>query len=144
MATAPDKDLEGTGKVYDPIDPPIGDHGPYHDIIHDREFEGLTLYEKKALLVNRELDSHGMGRYQWWIFFLCGYGYLIDLMWAEAFGLIAPSLENELGFPGISLAERFQRAYGSDGGASKSIWKPLLGLSCRPHGRGNSMPVNVG
>ena len=30
----------------------------------DPEMEGLTLYEKKALLVNRELDSHGMGKYQ--------------------------------------------------------------------------------
>lgn len=31
----------------------------------DIEMEGLSLYEKKALLVNRELDSHGMGKYQW-------------------------------------------------------------------------------
>ena len=30
----------------------------------DPEMEGLSLYEKKALLVNRELDSHGMGKYQ--------------------------------------------------------------------------------
>lgn len=36
--------------------------------------EKLSLYEKKALMVNRELDSHGMGRYQWWIFFLSGFG----------------------------------------------------------------------
>ena len=34
----------------------------------DPELEGLTLYEKKALLVNRELDRQGMGRYQWMIF----------------------------------------------------------------------------
>ena len=74
---------------------------PYQESLRDPEFEGLTLYEKKALLVNRELDSHGMGRYQWWIFFLCGFGYLIDLMWAEAFGLIGTSLENELGFPSL-------------------------------------------
>ena len=31
----------------------------------DPELEGLTLYEKKAVLVNRELDQQGMGRYQW-------------------------------------------------------------------------------
>lgn len=49
----------------------------------DPEMDGLSLYEKKALLVNRELDSHGMGRYQWCIFFLCGFGYLIDLMYAQ-------------------------------------------------------------
>lgn len=38
----------------------------------------LTLYEKKALLVNRELNSHGMGKYQvsspslpFWQGFIC-------------------------------------------------------------------------
>ena len=35
------------------------------DVVDDVEMEGLSLYEKKALLVNRELDSHGMGKYQW-------------------------------------------------------------------------------
>lgn len=32
--------------------------------IQDPEMDGLSLYEKKALLVNRELDSFGMGKYQ--------------------------------------------------------------------------------
>lgn len=43
-------------------------------INYDPKFAGLTLSEKKVALVNRELDSHGMGTYQWWIFFLCGFG----------------------------------------------------------------------
>lgn len=64
----------------------------------DPEMDGLTLYEKKALLVDRELDSHGMGKYQWCIFFLCGFGYFLDLMWAQAFGLVASPLQEELGF----------------------------------------------
>lgn len=64
----------------------------------DPEMEGLSLYEKKALLVNRELDSHGMGKYQWYIFFLCGFGYLIDLLYAQAFGLVEPPLQQEFGF----------------------------------------------
>ena len=38
--------------------------GPYAGVLNDPEMEGLTLYEKKALLVNRELDNHGMGKYQ--------------------------------------------------------------------------------
>ena len=75
------------------------DHHPIHD---DPELDGLTLYEKKALLVNRELDAHGMGKYQWYIFFLCGFGYLIDLLYAQAFGLVAPALQQELGFGGGS------------------------------------------
>lgn len=69
----------------------------------DPEMEGLTLYERKALLVNRELDSHGMGKYQWYIFFLCGFGYLIDLLYAQAFGLIEPAIQQEFGFAGNCL-----------------------------------------
>lgn len=40
----------------------------------DVDLSELTVYERKALLVNRELDSHGMGRYQWCIWILCGFG----------------------------------------------------------------------
>jgi hypothetical protein len=61
-------------------------------------FRGLTLYEKKALIINRELDAMGMGRYQWYIWSLCGLGYFLDLLWAQAFGLIATPLMQELGF----------------------------------------------
>ncbi|TKX22375.1 MFS transporter-like protein 99 [Elsinoe australis] len=64
----------------------------------DPDFEGLTLYEKKCVLVNREIDNNGMGRYQIYIWFLCGFGYLIDLLWAQAFGLVLSPLEQELGF----------------------------------------------
>ena len=39
------------------VDDPEGKLRPYDGIVNDPEMEGLTLYEKKALLVNRELDS---------------------------------------------------------------------------------------
>lgn len=71
----------------------------YDKSIPQEELEGLTLYEKKCVLVNREIDSHGMGRYQWYIWVLCGFGYLLDLLWAQAFGLVLGPLEQELGFP---------------------------------------------
>ena len=45
-------------------DSPERRSGTYTGGQNGPEMEGLTLYEKKALLVNRELDSHGMGRYQ--------------------------------------------------------------------------------
>lgn len=64
----------------------------------DLELEGLTPFEKKAQIVNRELDSMGMGRYQWMIFALCGFGYMLDLLWAQAFGLVVAPLQQELGF----------------------------------------------
>lgn len=60
--------------------------------------EVSTLYDKKCLLVDRQIDAFGMGRYQWMIWSLCGLGYLIDLMWAQAFGLVLSPLQQELGF----------------------------------------------
>ena len=66
--------------------------------LHDSELDGHTLYEKKAILVNRELDAIGFGPFQWKIFFLTGLGYFIDLLWAQTFGLIATPLRHELGF----------------------------------------------
>ncbi|KAI0860327.1 major facilitator superfamily domain-containing protein [Xylaria cubensis] len=59
---------------------------------------GITLYEKKCLLINREIDAMGMGRYQWTVWGLCGFGYLIDLLWAQAFGLALSPLQQEFGF----------------------------------------------
>ncbi|PHH79487.1 hypothetical protein CDD80_4714 [Ophiocordyceps camponoti-rufipedis] len=58
----------------------------------------LSVYEQKCALVSRELDHQGMGRYQWYIWFLCGFGYFLDLLWAQAFALVLSPLQQELGF----------------------------------------------
>lgn len=71
-------------------------------IVDPHELEGKTLYEKKCILVNREIDAMGMGRYQWCLWALCGFGYLLDLLWAQAFGLVLSPLGNELGIIGAS------------------------------------------
>lgn len=74
------------------------DNGVQYDIASDPSLHGLTAYEKKSVIINRELDAMGMGRYQWYIWSLCGLGYFLDLLWAQAFGLIATPLKQELGF----------------------------------------------
>lgn len=94
---ANDKELNSPS-VIDKQDSPGDRLNPQNAHFRDPEMEGLTLYEKKALLVNRELDSHGMGKYQWYIFFLCGFGYLVDLLYAQAFGLVEPAMQQEFGF----------------------------------------------
>jgi len=81
-------------------------YGAHNHIAGDPELDGLTLYEKKCVLINREIDSNGMGRYQWYIWCLCGFGYLLDLLWAQAFGLVLSPLEQELGFQGMSSTYR--------------------------------------
>ena len=64
--------------------------------------EATTLYEKKCVLINRQIDELGMGRYQWYIWGLCGFGYMIDLMWAQAFGLVLSPIQQELGFASMA------------------------------------------
>lgn len=87
-----------SSSVLDKEDSPVDQLNYRNGHFQDPEMEGLSLYEKKALLVNRELDSHGMGKYQWYIFFLCGFGYLVDLLYAQAFGLVEPAMKQEFGF----------------------------------------------
>ena len=65
-----------------------------------------TLYERKCQVVNREIDRMGMGKYQWCIWWLCGFGYLLDLLWAQAFGLVVSPLKQELAFTSTSAATR--------------------------------------
>ena len=63
--------LEGSESAVAEMSPDnkLRDYGEMSDA---SEMEGLSLYEKKAMLVNRELDSHGMGKYQWYAINLVG------------------------------------------------------------------------
>ena len=45
----------------------------------------------------------GMGKYQWCVFTLCGFGYFLDLCWAQAGGLVGSAIIEELGVSGMSL-----------------------------------------
>lgn len=60
--------------------------------------EGLSLFEKKCVLINREIDAMGMGKYQWYVWCMCGFGYFLDLLWANAFGLVLGPVQQEFGF----------------------------------------------
>jgi hypothetical protein len=42
--------------------------------------------------VTSEIDQMGMGRYQICIWFLCGFGYFLDLAWSQGVGLIGTSI----------------------------------------------------
>ncbi|KKY24980.1 putative membrane transporter [Phaeomoniella chlamydospora] len=94
---------------------------------NDVELEGLTLYQKKSVLINRELDAMGMGRYQWMIFLLCGFGYLLDLLWAQAFGLIASPLQQELGFSETEIGNIFT-SFSAGLTAGAFVWGVLVDI----------------
>ncbi|KAH4020823.1 hypothetical protein HBI38_172210 [Parastagonospora nodorum] len=56
----------------------------------------LNTFEKKAALINAELDNFGLGRYQICIWFLCGFGYFLDLAWSQGVGLISTAIYQEM------------------------------------------------
>lgn len=64
----------------------------------------LNTFEKKAALINAEFDKFGMGRYQWCIWFLCGFGYFLDLAWSQGVGLIATAIYQEMDVPDTATA----------------------------------------
>jgi hypothetical protein len=59
----------------------------------------LTTFEKKAALINAEIDKFGLGKYQICIWFLCGFGYFLDLAWSQGVGLVATAIYQEMGVP---------------------------------------------
>ncbi|CEL10317.1 hypothetical protein ASPCAL13438 [Aspergillus calidoustus] len=59
----------------------------------------LTLFERKAHLINEEFDRLGFGRYQQCIWLLCGFGYFLDLAWSQGVGLVASAIYQEMGVP---------------------------------------------
>ncbi|KAL8805288.1 MAG: hypothetical protein Q9182_002056 [Xanthomendoza sp. 2 TL-2023] len=111
---------------------PDGKITKYTGLVNDPEMDGLSLYEKKALLVNRELDSHGMGKYQWYIFFLCGMGYMIDLLYAQAFGLVVPALQQELGFSTEDSGDIFS-SFNAGLCAGAFVWGVLVDIIGRQY-----------
>ncbi|KAK5132664.1 hypothetical protein LTR08_008786 [Meristemomyces frigidus] len=99
----------------------------FSGIVNPEELEGLTLYEKKCVLINREIDNNGMGRYQWSIWLLCGFGYFLDLLWAQAFGLVLSPLEQELGFP-ANKSGNISVAFSAGLTAGAFVWGVLVDI----------------
>ncbi|OJJ47000.1 hypothetical protein ASPZODRAFT_131919 [Penicilliopsis zonata CBS 506.65] len=56
-----------------------------------------SAYDRKAKVINRAIQDIGMGRYQWELFVLCGFGWLADNLWLQGVALTLPQLELEFG-----------------------------------------------
>ncbi|KAK1778999.1 major facilitator superfamily domain-containing protein [Copromyces sp. CBS 386.78] len=57
--------------------------------------EKWTDYEMKSKLVNKAIQDIGMGRYNWQLFVLCGFGWFADNLWMQGISLTLPSLSAE-------------------------------------------------
>lgn len=56
-----------------------------------------TAYDRKSKVINKAIQDIGMGRYQWQLFVLCGFGWLADNLWLQGLALTLPSLSQEFG-----------------------------------------------
>ncbi|KAL8984224.1 MAG: hypothetical protein Q9205_001754 [Flavoplaca limonia] len=56
-----------------------------------------TAYDRKSIVINKAITDIGMGRYQWSLFALCGFGWLADNMWLQGVALTLPALTQEFG-----------------------------------------------
>ncbi|TEA11295.1 putative MFS-type transporter [Colletotrichum sidae] len=63
-----------------------------------------TEYELKSKLINKAIQDIGMGRYNWQLFVLCGFGWFADNLWMHGVSLTLPSLSAE-----FSISEKTVR-----------------------------------
>ncbi|CAG8043978.1 unnamed protein product [Penicillium salamii] len=67
-------------------------HVSFGDIIEGTATQQATPFERKAALVNAEIDKFGFGKYQQCIWVLCGFGYFLDLAWTQGVGLMVTAV----------------------------------------------------
>ncbi|KAI5813176.1 MFS general substrate transporter [Pyronema omphalodes] len=56
-------------------------------------------YAKKAHVLNAAIQEIGMGRYQWGLFFVAGFGWCADNLWPQTVAIILPTIILELNPP---------------------------------------------
>lgn len=56
-----------------------------------------TAYDRKSKVINKAIQDIGMGKYQWSLFVLCGFGWLADNMWLQGVALTLPGLTSTFG-----------------------------------------------
>ncbi|KAH9851726.1 sugar transporter [Lenzites betulinus] len=73
-----------------------------HDIFDDDS--GVDpVYQAKARILNDALQEIGMGKYQWYLFIVAGFGWFSDNLWPIVTGLILDPVVNEFAFQGPYL-----------------------------------------
>ncbi|KAH9924317.1 MFS general substrate transporter [Epithele typhae] len=98
-----------------------------HDVF-DEEDSGLDpVYQAKARILNDAFQEIGMGRYQWFLFIVAGFGWFADNLWPIVSGLIFTPVVNEFHFQGpfLKLAQNIGLLVGA------AFW----GVGCDVWGR---------
>lgn len=56
-----------------------------------------SVYDRKSKVINKAIQDIGMGRYQWALFVLAGFGWLADNLWLQTVALTLPPIAQEFG-----------------------------------------------
>ncbi|OCK83363.1 MFS general substrate transporter [Lepidopterella palustris CBS 459.81] len=95
---------------------------PTADILEDAPVAVLSegsldpVYEAKARVLNKAIQDIGMGRYQWQLFIVIGFGWASDNLWPIATSLIFTPVKNEFHptrAPYLTLAQNIGLLFGA-------------------------------
>ena len=95
------------------------------------------VYEAKANVLNVAIQEIGMGRYQWQLFFVVGFGWASDNLWPIATSLILTPVSTEFDAPRpplLSLAQNIGLLFGA------IFW----GFGCDVFGRRLAFNLTIG
>ncbi|KAK7753137.1 hypothetical protein SLS62_004869 [Diatrype stigma] len=74
------------------------------EIDNDLQSGGVdTAYDRKSKVINRAISDIGMGRYQWELFTLCGFGWMADNLWLQGVALTLTPMAAEFGIGGTQI-----------------------------------------
>ncbi|KAJ2932943.1 hypothetical protein H1R20_g4158, partial [Candolleomyces eurysporus] len=104
--------------------PMTGDPPHHFDVIYSEDtLDGR--YLAKARILNDAVQDIGMGKYQWGLFCVTGFGWFADNLWPIVTGLILPPTVNEFNFepPWLKLGQNIGLLIGAAfWGVGADVW----------------------
>ncbi|KAF4630613.1 hypothetical protein G7Y89_g7526 [Cudoniella acicularis] len=82
-------------KIVTPVYSPNTIEGLRAEVVGDGGEE--SVYNLKSRVINKAIQDIDMGRYNWNLFILCGFGWFADNLWLQGIAMILPSLSAEFG-----------------------------------------------
>ncbi|KAF9225681.1 MFS general substrate transporter [Gyrodon lividus] len=98
-------------------------HAETRDVFTDSSLD--PVYQAKARILNEALQEIGMGKYQWLLFIVAGFGWLSDNLWPIVTGLILDPVVNEFNVEGplLKLAQNVGLLVGAVfWGVASDVW----------------------
>jgi len=96
-----------------------------HDVFGEEDSGVDPVYQAKARILNDAFQEIGMGKYQWWLFVVTGFGWLSDNLWPIVTSLILGPVVAEFGFEGpwLKLGQNIGLLVGAAfWGVASDVW----------------------